>query len=212
MPEHDWAGRWREGKIGFHEGKPNPFLVRHVGVLGAKRRVLVPLCGKAEDLAFLASRGHRVVGVEYVEAAAIAFFEEHGVKPAKAAEARFPTYSAGDVTIVVGDFYAVTRADVGAVDAFYDRAALIAVEPESRDRYVGAVRALVPPGSPGLLVTFDYPPGIEGPPHSVPEPEVRRLYGKDTLEVLSEAPGFNPRVAAAVGGGTDRAYRIVLKG
>ena len=43
-----WARRWKEGRIGFHEGRTNTFLARHVDLLGAApRRVLVPLCGKA---------------------------------------------------------------------------------------------------------------------------------------------------------------------
>ena len=46
-----WIARWAEGRIGFHEGRPNTFLTHHVARLGSHRRVLVPLCGKSEDLA-----------------------------------------------------------------------------------------------------------------------------------------------------------------
>ena len=73
-----WLERWRENRIGFHEGHPNSYLERHRSELGAGRRVLVPLCGKTEDLAYLASLGHHVVGIELAEAAARAFFVEHG--------------------------------------------------------------------------------------------------------------------------------------
>ena len=45
--------------------------------LAAGSTVLVPLCGKAHDLAFLAERGHRVVGVELSEIAVRAVFSEH---------------------------------------------------------------------------------------------------------------------------------------
>jgi hypothetical protein len=83
------------GQIGFHEGAPNAFLQEHVAKLGASRQVLVPLCGKSEDLAFLAARGHAVVGVELVEDAVRAFFSEHGLTPAVTARGGFTAYSHG---------------------------------------------------------------------------------------------------------------------
>jgi thiopurine S-methyltransferase len=71
-----WQARWDTGQIGFHEGRPNRYLTEFVDTLGEGRRVLVPLCGKTVDLAYLAERGHQVVGVELVEAAVIGFFAE----------------------------------------------------------------------------------------------------------------------------------------
>ena len=76
-----WRARWSEGRIGFHEGAPNAHLRQNLDVLAGARRVLVPLCGKAEDLAFLAASGREVVGVELVEDAVRAFFAEHGLAP-----------------------------------------------------------------------------------------------------------------------------------
>ena len=80
----DWLKRWREGRTGFHEGRPNDLLVHHAARLAGCRRVLVPLCGKSEDLAFLAARGHDVVGVELAEQAVQAFFAEHDLAPSTA--------------------------------------------------------------------------------------------------------------------------------
>src|SRR5687768_10111391 len=124
MDSSFWIDRWRAGKIGFHEGQPNAFLVRHVDRLGPPRRVLVPLCGKAEDLAYLGGRGHEVIGIELAEAAAIAFFREHEAVPRVERRGAFSAYAAGRVTILVGDFFAADVASVGSIDAFYDRAAL----------------------------------------------------------------------------------------
>ena len=56
-----WRSRWTAGQIGFHEGKPNQHLVKHVAALGKAKHVLVPLCGKAEDLAFLAAQDRKSV-------------------------------------------------------------------------------------------------------------------------------------------------------
>jgi hypothetical protein len=59
-----WRARWSEGRIGFHEGTSNAHLRKNVDVLAGARRVLVPLCGKAEDLAVLAAAGI-VLGEQY---------------------------------------------------------------------------------------------------------------------------------------------------
>jgi hypothetical protein len=144
-----WHSRWTAGQIGFHEGTPNAHLVAHVAVLGASRRVLVPLCGKSEDLVFLADHGHQVVGVELVESAVQAFFAEHGVTPLVSKEGSLTRYAAENITLLVGDFFATTPALLGPVDALYDRAALIALPAPMRSAYAKHVRALLPPGSPG---------------------------------------------------------------
>ena len=64
--------------------------------------------------------------------------------------------------------------------SLYDRASLVALPPELRARYAEKMRALSV-GSPTLtylLVTFEYDQSIAaGPPFSVPESEVRSLYG-----------------------------------
>ena len=60
-----WQQRWREGRTGFHQDRPTPLLAQYWDAIGvaAGARVLVPLCGKSLDLAWLAARGHRVLGV-----------------------------------------------------------------------------------------------------------------------------------------------------
>lgn len=172
-----WAQRWSEGKIGFHEGRANKWLAQFVDELGTERTVLVPLCGKTEDLAFLAGRGHHVVGIEAIETAVQAFFKEHDLTPAVATRGKMKAYTAGNVTLLTGDFFAATATDVGPIDAFYDRAALIALPDDVRPRYVEHVKSLVAPNAKGLLVTFEYPKDkMQPPPHSVGEAEVRALY------------------------------------
>ncbi len=188
-----WIERWRDGQIGFHEGKPNKFLVTHAArITGA--RVLVPLCGKAEDLAYLASRGHEVIGIELVEDAARAFFAEHGVEPMEARRGTVTAYTANRVTILAGDLFTVTRADVGPIDAIYDRAALIALPSDLRRRYVDHLRVLAPAGTPALLVTLEYAQDQHaGPPFAVLEDEVRALYA--SAELIDEAANTAGRIA-----------------
>jgi thiopurine S-methyltransferase len=189
-----WIARWAEGKIGFHEGKPNAYLERNRARLAGRRRVLVPLCGKSIDLAYLAGFGHQVVGVELVEEAAQQFFSEQGVTAVVRPHGAFREYVAGAITIYVGDWFAVDQALLGAFDAFYDRAALIAMPPEMRPAYAKQLRALAGT-APGLLVTLEYDQAVmDGPPFSVREDEVRRLFDRATVEVLDEGPGQVPRL------------------
>src|SRR4051812_3920329 len=191
----DWLGRWREGRTAFHEGRPNDLLVRHAARLAGRRRVLVPLCGKSEDLAFLAARGHDVIGVELAEPAVQAFFAEHDLAPSVARRGPFVAYevgpgavpvnpgaaataepTAGADALLAGDFFALTE-ELGPFDAVYDRAALIALPVELRAPYVARLRALVPAGAPAVVITLEYDQAaMTGPPYAVLEPELRTLY------------------------------------
>jgi thiopurine S-methyltransferase len=205
-----WRSRWQEGRTRFHEGRPNAYLSKHADWLRECRRVLVPLCGKAVDLAFLAGRDHDVVGVELVEDAVRQFFVEHQIKPTLEARDGFTIYSAGAITIYAGDFFATTRDLLGAIDGIYDRAALIALPPELRARYVPHLRALAPAASRELLITLEYPAGtFEGPPFSVEEAEVRTRFADADVQLIDEGPDPDER-----GGGTwlERCYTIRYSG
>ncbi|WP_258879706.1 universal stress protein, partial [Pseudomonas aeruginosa] len=78
-----WHARWANNQIGFHLDEINPYLMRHLSRLRlqAGERILVPLCGKTLDLAWLAAQGLEVLGVELSEKAVSDFFEEHDLRP-----------------------------------------------------------------------------------------------------------------------------------
>lgn len=204
-----WKQAWAEGRTRFHEGVANQHLVAHAARLSG--RVLVPLCGKAEDLAYLASRGHQVIGVELVEDAVAAFFAEHGLTPAVDepwSDTTHRAYRYGAITLIAGDWFSVTREMVGAVDSIYDRAALVAMPPERRIAYVAKVRELVPPSTRGLLVSLAYPQeAFEGPPFSVEDNEVRAHYTQ--VEKLDEHAAMG-RIGEANIGAVERCYAITI--
>ncbi|MDP1823633.1 MAG: thiopurine S-methyltransferase [Archangium sp.] len=207
MDSDFWHSRWSEGRIGFHEGKPNAHLVKHLGVLKAAKRVLVPLCGKAEDLAFLASQGHEVVGLELVESAVKAFFDERGVTPEVSKHGPYARYVAANVTVLAGDFFASTRELLGAIDAVYDRAAVIALPAAMRGDYVKHLRTLLPPGAPGLIVTVEYPQDeMDGPPFSVPEAELRAHYAGLSIDRIDQVVAELARLPS--GSGSEKVFRV----
>ncbi|MBL9014045.1 MAG: thiopurine S-methyltransferase [Myxococcales bacterium] len=203
MDPQFWRDRWQEGRIAFHEGRPNALLSRFASRLEGRKRVLVPLCGKSDDLAYLASRGHEVVGIELVEDAVRAFFAEHGLAP----EIDGTRYSAAGITLFARDVFDVTSAELGAIDAVYDRAALVALPPELRVKYVAHLRAIAG-AVPGLLVAIDYPQELlPGPPFSVPDAEVRTHFA--SVELLAEDKLQGGRVAE-LGVAVERIYAVTL--
>jgi thiopurine S-methyltransferase len=195
-----WQQRWRERDIGFHQSAPTPLLLKHWPALGIApgTRVFVPLCGKSLDMVWLAGQGHRVLGVELSPIAVTEFFAEHGLTPEIEDTRHGRLFRAGAIEIVCGDAFALDAALLADCAGVFDRAALIALPPALRQRYARALYPQLPQGCRGLLITLEYPqPERDGPPFSVPEPEVQTLYAAHwDIECLERraipptAPGF----------------------
>jgi thiopurine S-methyltransferase len=169
--EHSfWDVRWADGRTGFHQSDVNPTLGRcfddFVSWLGrddaASARAIVPLCGKSLDLAWIAERIGNVVGVEFVRSAAQQYFHERGVAPTVAGS----TFTHENTSIVVSDFFALTRSEIGSFDLAYDRAALVAIAPERRVEYLCQLWRLLEPGAGVFLISFEHDTG-SGPPFSI---------------------------------------------
>jgi thiopurine S-methyltransferase len=196
-----WAARWSEGQIGFHESAPNGLLTAHVARLETKprARILVPLAGKAVDLRWLAERGHEVVGVEFVADAVTAFFDEWKVEPERSEIGGKPALSANGVTLVVSDILELTPEALGRFDVVYDRAALVALDAETRAPYVATCRSLLFDGGATFLIAFAYDQTkAPGPPWSIDEQAVRELYAPRSIEKLeTRAVPTSPRLTAA---------------
>lgn len=216
MQESFWQTRWQRNQIGFHAGDVNALLRQHWAQIAAPEEtpVLVPLCGKSLDIAWLAERGHQVIGVELAEAAVQAFFSERGLQPVVSREGAFQVYRQGRVTLLCGDFFALDAGQLAGCTLFYDRAALIALPAPMRERYVRHLQDILPAGSRGLLITLDYDQSLmDGPPFAVSDSEVqgwsasiweaRLLESRDALEER-----FRERGLARM---DERAYRLLLR-
>lgn len=195
-----WNERWQANQIGFHQNEINPYLVRFWPQLGIERgqRVFVPMCGKSLDMLWLKQQGNPVTGVEISRIAVEAFYTENGIMPVVGRSGAFIRCVFEDLELLCGDFFALTKADVGEISVIYDRAALIALPAAMRRDYVTRLASLMPAGVRGLLITLDYnQEEMEGPPFSVPEREVTQLFEGVfpvrhlcTTEVLKETPRF----------------------
>ena len=189
-----WKERWERGEIGFHEKQANQFLVKYFKELSLAKgsRVFVPLCGKTLDIAWLLSHGYRVVGVELSEIAVKQLFEGLGVEPKISDVGSIQRYRAQNIDIFLGDLFQVTREMLGPVDAIYDRAALVALPKEMRDRYTEHL-VQISDNAPQLVIAYEYDQSVvSGPPFSVSNDEVRRHYTDSynlTLLASSDVPG-----------------------
>lgn len=198
-----WHERWKQNEIGFHQEAFNSHLQEFWPSLGlpAGSRVFVPLCGKSRDLLWLRARGHGVLGVEVSPIAVSDFFQENRLTTDVTRHEPFEVWEADGLAILCGDFFALTPDRLADIQAVYDRASLIALPPAMRDRYAAHLAGLLPPAARILLITMEYPAGgMQGPPFSVEESEVRRLYEKHfqvtsllRKDILAENPRFRER-------------------
>lgn len=202
-----WHQRWQNAEIGFHEPRPLPLLCKHWPALrmAPGTQVFVPLCGKSLDMVWLAEQGHDVLGVELSPLAVAAFFAERGLL-SEVFESRYGTHSVAHwqgrrIELICGDAFALDAEALRGCDAFYDRAALIALPPELRARYVACLQRALPADSRGLLITLEYAQReMSGPPFSVDEDEVRRGFTSqrevallERRSILDDEPGFAAR-------------------
>lgn len=206
MDSEFWHERWENNQIGFHLNEVNKVLLKYWPVMQLEQgqRVFVPLCGKTLDIIWLLQQGVEVVGVELSEialdelAADISDQLQLIIEKDKRGDKIF--YQADKLTLISGDFFALSSQDIGPVDWIYDRAALVALPQEMRQQYSQHLR-LISDHAPQFLVTLNYDQNeMAGPPFSVAEQEVVSLYQdnyqialQESREIIDQEPKFKQR-------------------
>jgi len=204
-PAEKWSSSWQreEGDPGFHYPEVHPSLQAHWHRIAplersSGHRVLVPLSGKSLDLTFIASQ-HDVSDVLGVEAVKQAIDEYKAENPSlnmawtssgslDACVGKQPE-TGTRVVQLLGDFLQLTADSTGGTfHACWDRAALVAVDLESREAYADTIARLLHVGGKCLLTVFNRVAGSEdaisrGPPHGVSEETVHRLYEQRGFEI-----------------------------
>ncbi|MBD3670090.1 MAG: thiopurine S-methyltransferase [Gammaproteobacteria bacterium] len=203
MDTEFWHGKWQQNEIGFHQSEINQHLMKHWATLAIPEgaTVFVPLCGKSLDLLWLLDKGYRVIGVELSPIAVEDFFNENGIAFEVSEEGPFYVYRHDELTIYMGDFFDLTREQLDDVEVIYDRAALVALPAEMRERYAEHLCKMAPDNEDVLLVTMEYEQAeMSGPPFSVSETEVHDLFANkydihslERFDVLEHMPRFKER-------------------
>lgn len=189
-----WHERWADNRIAFHEEEGNARFRAHFTDLALPDgpRVFVPLSGKTRDIGWLRAIGCDVVAAELSALAVDQLFDELQITPEVTRDGPLTRYTASRLAVFVGDVFDMTSTQAGALDAVYDRAALVALPAAMRPAYAEHIARLAGP-APQLLLTLEYDQTrMDGPPFSVGEAEVRRLYSAQyEIRELSrsEVPG-----------------------
>jgi thiopurine S-methyltransferase len=168
-----WQSKWDNDDIPFHNKAIHPELIRFWPTLNLNKgaHVFVPLCGKSVDMLFLMAQGYKVSGVELSEKAIVQFFNENSLDFKQ------------EGNVFFGQGITIFRADIfkfeinQAIDAIYDRAALVALPQKLRGPYVKQLYQCLKPQGLMLVKCISYDESLmEGPPFSVTEREATTLF------------------------------------
>ncbi|MBA1148183.1 thiopurine S-methyltransferase [Ectothiorhodospiraceae bacterium WFHF3C12] len=213
-----WNERWEKGETGWHEGRPNPYLVQHWERLALPpgSTVLVPLCGKSVDLLWLRERGAHAVGVELSGIAVRDFAEESGLTLNARRDGALTRHFTGGLELWEGDIFDLSPGQLPAIDAVFDRAALMALPSRMRGPYARQLQRLAPAARAMLIVTTYSPQASdERPPFSVDADEIRAHFGEtyrvevlETKDILADFPALQRRGFRSL---TETAYQLVRR-
>ena len=185
-----------------------------------KLKVFVPLCGKSKDMLWLSQNHYGVFGVECSDLAVKGFFEENALNYKYAEKDQHALYQSSDlpsqIELFQGDFFELQASDLDDVTDIFDRASLVALPVDMRQRYADKMADLQKPGVRTLLVTltFDHTE-MNGPPFSVTEDEVNALYADKFSvqkllykDVIEEEHGLRNRGLTSL---VETVYKLVRK-
>ncbi|PYF83543.1 MULTISPECIES: thiopurine S-methyltransferase [Marinomonas] len=181
-----WLDRWKAGRIGFHQEGINPRLVEFWPALPKNSRVLVPLCGKSNDMIWLAEQGYEVTGVELSSLAVIQFLGDNDLSydTHQEGDLKIHTVNSGlSLRIIEGDYFQFCE---DGFDACYDRAAMVAMPDSKRAEYVAHTLKRLSPTASVLLISLQYDGDTQGPPFSIEEDSIPLLWGNRIQKIASE--------------------------
>jgi thiopurine S-methyltransferase len=202
-----WQERWSTGRTQWHKTETHASLLKYCdeylldGIIGGGGRILVPLCGKTVDMVYLTRKRaiSEVVGIDAVPKALDEFMEEQSSEELDFQEPEtvngYTKRKGNSITLITGDFLDITLdvingggggedADTSRntllFDGVWDRGSLVAIDPSLREQYVDKIGELmIKPNGKYLLSTVVRPNNdtTTGPPFSIDETEIRRLFG-----------------------------------
>lgn len=209
MENDYWLSRWQEGDIKFHQSELNPYLLNYYALLGLESNdtILVPLCGKTQDMLWLQQQPLHVVGAELSDTACSGFFEENDLEYSATQKDNFTIYQGDHIELFCGDFFELKQNQIGKIKAVYDRAAMIALPLEYRQRYVNKTIELTEAGSKILLISLESSHQPQTPPFVINEKEIIGYYQKNfEIRMLEKIPEKTPHLIAK---GYDDMYSTV---
>jgi thiopurine S-methyltransferase len=156
------------------------------------------------------------LGVELSPIAANEFFDESNLNPTISVQPPFELWEDDNIAILVGDFFDLTPKQLQDCGAVYDRASLIALPPDMRERYAQHFAQLIQSHIETLLITLEYEQNqMTGPPFAVSEAEVQQLYAEHfhlellhTVDALDDSPNLRKRGLTRL---DEKVYRLTRR-
>jgi phosphoglycolate phosphatase-like HAD superfamily hydrolase/SAM-dependent methyltransferase len=159
----DWDTLYQTGDTRWDKGEPAPglvdFLSLHPEVAG--QRVLVPGCGRGNDVRAWAESGCDVVGLD--------------VSPRAIEEAASRLGADPRIRLLVADFLSKPE-NFGQFDWVFEHTLWCAIPPSKRKEYVESVAAVLPSGGRYLSLNYLQPADEAGPPFGVTVAELRSWF------------------------------------
>lgn len=151
-------------------------------------RVLLPLCGKSNDLRFMYEEGHKVLGVECADEAIHDFFSINNIprdvttvtatKSGK--NAQLHSSPDGQLKVIQNNFLTLdSEMFNGTIDCVWDRGAFGTITEEEQSMYIDTIRRLLGPNFRYLLLVLEFDQSQSKDPVPMPQPEekVRHFFG-----------------------------------
>lgn len=198
-----WQSRWQKGNTGWHMDTVYPVLPKIWPQLNipSGARIFVPLCGKSLDLQWLIDQNCTVIGVDISKKALHSIMQQHSEPFEQEASHGFTIYRSEAMTLWEGDVMKLPNDRMPPIDLIYDKAAIVALPPNMRSDYAQKLLSLCSDHTQILMQTFEYiQEEMNGPPFSVDEQELEKLFGKQfsrhllhEQSKLKELKGFRQR-------------------
>lgn len=181
-----WDNCWARPTQPFHLTAPHHFLVNYFPKhITQHSRAMLPLCGKTQDLNFLAQQGVSAIGVEFNPVAVESFFSDSGIQPQVIKSGTSTRYQSESIDVWCADFFALSKEDLGEFSVIFDRAALVALPDDLRTSYAQHLVSFLSPGGKVLLVTMDYDTDeMSGPPFFVSDQELQQLFPQASIQEI----------------------------
>ncbi len=156
-----WHNKWAANQIGFHLEDVNPLLIEFWQTSPSyDKSVFVPLCGKSEDLIWLATKHEGDEGVELSQIAVRAFFAEHSLH-ADSDSNQWSILSIWWAECL--HWWLLQLRPFSQSTSSFMIVLLVALPAEMRVQYVERLKQLLKPGKI-LLVALDYDQSRDGRP------------------------------------------------
>ncbi|KAL3445284.1 thiol methyltransferase [Aspergillus insuetus] len=188
-PYNGWEELWSRGDdLPWDKGAPNPALAEAITTKAdilrlpratcARKRALVPGCGRGLDVLLLASFGYDAYGLEYSKTAIdVARKEQDRAEQHDKYPVKNEIVGRGKITWLQGDFFndewleaaGLTR---NCFDLIYDNTFFCALDPSMRSAWALRYTQLLAASPEGNLVCLEFPrhrdPSERGPPWPSP--------------------------------------------